>query len=468
MFFSFAQVSAVVMGVAVVGVLSPVAFALSAPQVNAIAKEITVRLSGKNNGSGVIINRRGNTYDVLTNWHVVKEAGIYNIEVSDGRKYTVNSIRIKRVPGLDLALLQFDSFKNYRVAELGNSEVLTEGVQVYVAGWAAPGPLISEATYQFLNGQISGLLQKPKDGYSLVYTINAAPGMSGGPVLNENGGLVGINGRAIPDLRTGTVTFVLGIGINTFLATNNTFPKHQIITATAGAKKGAVDFLRGGLDKVAQGDLTGAIADYNQAIKLNPNLAEAYNNRGLARSNQQNLTRAIADYDRAISINPNLAEAYNNRGLARSNQQNLTRAIADYDRAISINPNLAEAYNNRGLARSNQQNLTRAIADYDRAISINPNLAQAYANRGEAHRQQIAQTLAIPYRGAYLTMRSSLDLKSLAIADFQKAADLFLQQGNKFDYQRSLDMINQLQQSQDLLRYPPSIPLKKGDFEAHQ
>jgi tetratricopeptide (TPR) repeat protein len=409
MFFSFAQVPAVVMGVAIAGVLSPVAFALSAPQVNAIAKEITVKISGENNGSGVIINRRGNTYDVLTNWHVVKEAGIYTVEVSDGRKYTVNSIRIKRVPGLDLALLQFDSFKNYRVAELGNSEALTEGVQVYVAGWADPGPLISEATYQFLNGQISSLLQKPKDGYSLVYTINAAPGMSGGPVLNENGYLVGINGRAIPDLRTGTVTFVLGIGINSFLATNNG-KKPQII-ATAAEKKAAVDFMRDGLDKAAKEDFNGAIADYNRAIELNPNLAEAYNNRG----------------------------------LARSHQQDFNGAIADYNRAIELNPNLAEAYNNRGLTRSHQQDFNGAIADYNRAIELNPNLAQAYANRGFAHRQQIAQTLAIPSTGAYLTVRSSLDLKSLAIADFQKAAHLFLQQGNTNDYHRALDMINQLQ-----------------------
>ncbi|MGB3205646.1 MAG: tetratricopeptide repeat protein [Crinalium sp.] len=410
MFFSFAQVPAVVMGLALVGVLSPVALALSAPQVNAIAKEITVRLSGKNNGSGVIINRRGNTYDVLTNWHVVKEPGIYHIEVSDGKKYTVKSSQIKRVPGLDLALLQFDSFKNYKVAFLGNNDVLTEGIQVYVAGWADPGPLISEPTYQFLNGQISSLLQKPKDGYSLVYTINAAPGMSGGPVLNENGDLVGINGRAIPDLRTGTVTFVLGIGINTFLASNNTFLHHQIISTTAVEKKGAVDFLRGGLDKVGKGDFTGA----------------------------------IALYDRAISLNPNLAEAYNNRGLARSKLQDFTGAIADYDRAISLNPNLAEAYNNQGLARSKLQDFTGAIALYNRAISLNPNLAEAYANRGFAHRQQIASSLAIP-NGAYLTVRSSLDIKSLAIADFQKAANLFLQQGNTNDYHISLDMINQLQ-----------------------
>jgi tetratricopeptide (TPR) repeat protein len=445
MFFSFAQVSVVIMGIAIAGVLSPVAFALSAPQVNAIAKEITVKISGENNGSGVIINRQGNTYDVLTNWHVVKEAGIYTIEISDDRKYTVNSIRIKRVPGLDLALLQFDSFKNYRVAELGNSEALTEGVQVYVAGWADPGPLISEASYQFLNGQISSLLQKPKDGYSLVYTINAAPGMSGGPVLNENGYLVGINGRAIPDLRTGTVTFVLGIGINSFLATNNTGKKPQTITTTAVEKKAAIDFMRDGLDKAAKGDFNGAIADYNRAIDLNPNLAEAYNNRGLARSHQQDFNGAIADYNRAIELNPNLAEAYNNRGLTRSHQQDFNGAIADYNRAIELNSNLAEAYNNRGLTRSKQQDFNGAIADYNRAIELNPNLAQAYANRGFAHRQQIDQTLDIPSTGAYLTVRSALDIKSLAIADFQKAAHLFLQQGNTNDYHRALHMINQLQ-----------------------
>jgi len=412
-------------GASVVMLSPQVALGLSAPEVNAIAREITVRIDGQNTGSGAIVDRQGNSYTVLTNWHVVKQAGTYTVKTSDGRRYSVNSSLVRQLPGVDLAVLSFSSSHSYRVAELGNSDSLTEGMTVYVAGWADPGPVISERTYQFLTGHISSRLQKPKEGYALVYTINAAPGMSGGPVLDEKGYLVGINGRAIPDIRTGTVTFVLGIGINTyFAAINNSIPSRVSLFPT-GQKFGAVDLLSRGLDKDKRGDYQGAIADYNQAILLNPNLAEAYNNRGLVFSKQGNFSGAIADYNQAIKLNPNYAAAYNNRGLVQSGQENFSGAIADYNRALLLNPQLAEAYNNRGLVFSKQGNFQDAIADYNQAIKLDPNLAAAYANRG--------------------IILSGFGDKRGAIADFQQAATLYLQQGNQANYQRLLDIIRELQ-----------------------
>ena len=145
-----------------------------------------------------------------------------------------------------------------------------------------------------------------------------------------------------------------------------------------------------------QGKYPEAIADYTQAIKINPNDALAYNNRGLAYQNQEKYPEAIADYTQAIKLNPNLALAYNNRGIAYSNQGKLDDAIADYNQAIKINPNDAEAYYNRGIAYDNQGKFLKAIADYNQAIKINPNLAYAYYNRGLAYYKQgkIEQAIA--------------------------------------------------------------------------
>ena len=61
------------------------------------------------------------------------------------------------------------------------------------------------------------------------------------------------------------------------------------------------------------------IDDYNQAIKLDPNYAYAYNNRGNARYNLGDKQGAIDDYTQAIKLDPNYAKAYYNRGIARSN-----------------------------------------------------------------------------------------------------------------------------------------------------
>ncbi len=137
-----------------------------------------------------------------------------------------------------------------------------------------------------------------------------------------------------------------------------------------------------------QGDLAGAIADYDQAIRLDPDFAAAYNNRGLVRYNQGDLVGAIADYDQAIRLDPDFAAAYNKRGGARQSQGNLAGAIADYDQAIRLKPDFALAHYNRGNAHAAKGDLAAAIADYDQAIRLKPDFASAYNNRGNAYYMQ--------------------------------------------------------------------------------
>jgi tetratricopeptide (TPR) repeat protein len=131
----------------------------------------------------------------------------------------------------------------------------------------------------------------------------------------------------------------------------------------------------------AAGRFEQAIADCSRAIQLYPALAEAWNNRGIARRNSGQIEQAISDYTKAIELNPNFAETLNNRGAAYVKSDRFEQAIADYSRAIELNPAFAEAYSNRGNAYASSGQLTKAIADYDRAIERNPTFAQAYGNR---------------------------------------------------------------------------------------
>jgi len=110
-----------------------------------------------------------------------------------------------------------------------------------------------------------------------------------------------------------------------------------------------------------------AIEDYDRAIELNPNFAEAYNNRGVAYAELNEHERAIEDYEKAIALNPNFAEAYNNRGVAYAELNKYERAIKDYDRAIALNPNDAEAYGNRGIAYSKIQRYEESARDLKKA-----------------------------------------------------------------------------------------------------
>jgi tetratricopeptide (TPR) repeat protein len=132
---------------------------------------------------------------------------------------------------------------------------------------------------------------------------------------------------------------------------------------------------------ITKGNFDRAIADCDEAIRLNPRDADAYVNRGNAQAARRDYDRAIADFDAAIRLNPALAMAYNNRGVARRNKGDLAGAIADYGEAIRLVPNLAMAYRNRGRALRNEDELDAAIADFNAAIRLDPNDAGSFGSR---------------------------------------------------------------------------------------
>jgi tetratricopeptide (TPR) repeat protein len=147
-------------------------------------------------------------------------------------------------------------------------------------------------------------------------------------------------------------------------------------------------YINRGVARRDKDDLEGAIRDYTEAIRLDPNSAYAYNNRGHARGDKGDTDGAIADLDEAIRLDPNNVNAYNNRGNARGDRGDLEGAIADYTEAIRLDPNHAHAYNNRGNACLDKGDTDGAIADLDEAIRLDPNYARAYKNRGNARRKK--------------------------------------------------------------------------------
>jgi Tfp pilus assembly protein PilF len=81
---------------------------------------------------------------------------------------------------------------------------------------------------------------------------------------------------------------------------------------------------------------------------------------------------AIAEYDKAIALNPNVALAYTNRGLAYAEKGEVDRAIADYTKAMAIDPNFVLAYALRGGAYKHKGDKEQAIVDYRKALELNP------------------------------------------------------------------------------------------------
>ena len=154
-----------------------------------------------------------------------------------------------------------------------------------------------------------------------------------------------------------------------------------------------------------------AIEDYDAALRLKPDLAEAYNNRGSAKNGLGQHKAAIEDSDAALRLKPDYAEAYYNRASAKWDLGRHKAAIEDYDAALRLKPNYAEAYNNRGLVKNGLGRHKAAIEDYDAALRLKPDLAETYGNRGVAN--------------------ARLGRRDEARRDLQKALDLARKTGSK-------------------------------------
>lgn len=199
--------------------LSQEIHALPANQISQRAKKFTVLVHSESPGTGVILNKNGSKYTVLTAAHVVEYSDYkYTIHTADEAKYPVNYKTVKKLPGIDLAILEFRSNRTYPTAQLANSDQTVEGSPVYIAGFPDPGTATANRIFQFTSGEISSRPSQGPKGYLMHYTNITRVGMSGGPILNNDGKLVGIHGLANTDQESGNKTGInLGIPINSFL-----------------------------------------------------------------------------------------------------------------------------------------------------------------------------------------------------------------------------------------------------------
>ena len=179
------------------------------------------------------------------------------------------------------------------------------------------------------------------------------------------------------------------------------------------------------------GDLSGAIEDYNQAIRLaqvmlggkewHPALASMYMNRGKARWDNENWSEALLDYNSALKCDPNLIMAYGNRGVVRQIIDDLPGAIADYDEMIKRAPEIGQAFHMRATARMAQGDLSGAISDFRSVIKLVPKQADfSYLAIWQLRSRQGDQPGADEELARYFKSRSNPDGKDwpAKIADF--------------------------------------------------
>ncbi|URR36528.1 trypsin-like peptidase domain-containing protein [Thermosynechococcus sp. HN-54] len=417
--------------------------AVTVTEVARIAKTITVLIEGgSSHGSGILLQRNGNTYTILTAYHVVEKAGQYTVKTVDGQRYAIRPNSVRRLPGVDLATLEIESSREYTLARLGNSVEAVEGMPVFVAGFPAQEASVLGGIYQFTEGRLTANASRPiQDGYALVYSNPTLPGMSGGPVLDEQGRLIGVHGSAdiastlVQEGGGSSTVFVkrgfnLGIPINTYLSLAT--PSRETTALPARTPLKAADYFLAAEEYFQRKNFTAAIDNYTRAIALNPNYSEAYLGRAVAQMfarvpnqdfNQLGEELGTKYLSRLTQGNPILKDAFPPNPptplldtFVRNMAERPGTIQQDIARAITLNPQYTEAYGISSFLNLLLGNFGTAVADSDRALALSPN------NRN----LQMIQALALFLSGDF---RRSIPVFDRLIAANPKSTDYHLLRG---------------------------------------
>ncbi len=188
-----------------------------------------------------------------------------------------------------------------------------------------------------------------------------------------------------------------------------------------------------------KGDYDLSIADTTEAIRLDAKSFVAYGFRAVAHGNKGAHDLAMADANKAMGVAPQkYASLFVIRGFIHTIRGEYDRAIADLNEALRLDPKYADAYNSRSWAHNEKQDYDRAIKDASEAIRLNPKLAPAYVHRGRAHTAKgehdraiadltesirLDPNIALAYTNRGLA-REAKGLRESAVADFRKALEL--------------------------------------------
>ena len=350
---------------------------------------------------------------IATNIHVVADADLASLRVrTDDGEHAIRGVTAYDAKN-DLVILEITG-EGVPLA-IGDSDAVSSGETVFSTGYIGhPIDKFNAMENTVLPGRLRGVW--------LRVTPTTLPGNSGGPVVDAEGKVIGINVAG-----SGPIGYVIGSNVLKELL-KKSGPVEPLAQWQKRDPIRAATFLIQASSAFYDGDYVGAIDALDKFIALNPtyaNIDAIYANRGhvkallghskfekdASEAAQEDYRAAIQDLDKAISLNPEDVTAYVNRGFVKTvfghaelingrtaeAQQHYRAAIEDYDKAINSDPGFL-AYTERGIAKvclgisaTNQgqvkaaeRSYYAAIADFDEAVSINRNDTYAYIIRGYA------------------------------------------------------------------------------------
>jgi len=331
-------------------------------------------------GSGFIVRQNG---VVVTNYHVIGMAEEIKVKASN---------KVLDVEGLifidkenDLVILKAKA-RSMPVVKLGVVGKANIGEYVYIIG--RPSGFEDAISV----GLLSEIREIGEDVEILRMTAPASPGMSGSPVVNRNGEVVGVVTSGSSALHN----FSSAISVKLIKG------KISSEGVTAIKESGLDDYINSatywnsfGLACYESGKYKDAIDAYKRAIKVDPDYTYAHLNLGVAYLKSHMQTNAVQALKRLIRIDPEDAMGHYNLGIAYYESGKYKDAIETFKQAIRINPDFVDANYNLGKAYDRAGRYKDAIGAYKQAIKVDPDYTDAHLNLGVAYLKSHMQKDAI-------------------------------------------------------------------------
>jgi tetratricopeptide (TPR) repeat protein len=318
-------------------------------------------------GTGFLVSRNGL---IATNYHVIEKAHAAQIVLSDKTLLPVAGV-VAWDEEADLAIVQVAGQVSALPLELSKGDLPQVGAKVFAIG--NPEGL----THTLSDGLVSA--HRIDDRFTLIQTT--APishGSSGGPLLAADGTVVGVT------------TAFLQVGQNLNFAVPASHVAELLVRCKdethltrlpLPAESEPRTFIKRGNACLEKGEYDRAIAEFSEAIRLDPTSPYAHTCLGLAWSLKKDYGRAFLCYDEAIGLDPAYSYAYTRRGYAWIDKKEFDRAIRDFDEAIRLDPkDVYHAYYQRGYAWFRKGNFNRSIQDFEAANRLDPESTPTHYN----------------------------------------------------------------------------------------
>ena len=320
-------------------------YAKDPESIGKLAKEMSVRIDGVIQGSGLLIEKTKTGYKVLTTWNVLREQeekGELDIITNDGKVHVIDGFSISRIPGVDLATATFVSNTNYAVAQIREKARIRAGESVFVYGYPLPTSAVGERVPRFLKGElIANATAYIKEGYQLIYSNSTLPGMSGGPILDQDGYVIGIHGRGEADLE-----IMNQVGIATKNVTNLGVPISYFKDTRPSIRANSIESIGKNYDDyIVMAELAYREDNYEglrdlarQAVRIKKSVIAYYYLAHAHRLLGEKAKSTIASY-RGLTIQPKTASDYYWRGsIKTTNSINFVSAYKEFKVAYAMEP----------------------------------------------------------------------------------------------------------------------------------